>query len=254
MAWIENVWVDSSNNLYVRINGVHNYYRLYVRRHGAVFGDPGRGYYQIYPGGIWPKDLLIVVNVQADTVYCIEIISNDGSYQHDIISYKTGTLGPPYYGGVCLNAYCPADYTNNVRLQGSLSINPSDPVAGQSVQATFGTVCNDGWNAVNLNQVYVGVNTGENWPDVGQGVLPACVCGAVSYNQSRSFGAGSKYAAAGWNDGSWHEFGVRDGVFNGRWFTVLTPASVQLRNGSALTLSGNQISPGESISCPFAEM
>ena len=38
-AWIENVWVSSSNNLYVRIDGVHDYYRLYVRKHGEVFGD-----------------------------------------------------------------------------------------------------------------------------------------------------------------------------------------------------------------------
>jgi hypothetical protein len=38
--WIEVVWVNSSNNLYVRINGDPDYYRLHVRRVGATFGNP----------------------------------------------------------------------------------------------------------------------------------------------------------------------------------------------------------------------
>jgi RHS repeat-associated protein len=250
---IQNIWVSSSNYLYVRIDGVHDYYRLYVRKHGEVFGDPGRGYYQIYPGGTWPKDLLIVRYLEANTVYCIEIRSNDNAIQHAIASYKTGSSGPPYHGSTCLDGYCPADHTNNVRLMGSLTIDPSAPIEGQSTQATFGEVCNDGWNTVNLAQVYVGVNTGENWPDGGnQGALASCQCRTINYDQSRSFTAGWKYAAAGWHDGAWHEFGVRDpNSYNGRWFEVLAPADVRLRDGTSIALSHDQINPGTSVTAQF---
>lgn len=55
-VWIENIWV-SSNNLYVRLNGTSNVYRLYVRKHGETFGDaPHYEYYQIYNTGM-PKNL-----------------------------------------------------------------------------------------------------------------------------------------------------------------------------------------------------
>jgi len=250
---IENVWVSSSNSLYVRIDGVHDYYRLYVRKHGEVFGDLGRGYYQIYPGGTWPKDLLIVLHLEANTVYCIEIRSNDNSIQHAIASYKTGSSGPPYYGGTCLYGYCPADHTNNVRLKGSLDIDPSAPVEGDSTRATFGEICNDGWNTANLARVYAGVNTGENWPDgEDQGALASCQCRTINYNRSRSFTAGWKYAAAGWHDGTWHEFGVRDpSSYNGRWFEVLAPVDVRLRDGTSIVLSHDQINPGASVTAQF---
>jgi RHS repeat-associated protein len=255
-VWIDSVWVDASNNMQVTIRGTPNYYRLYVRRVGATFGDaPHYQYYQVYPSGDWnPKYLVnVVVNVQPNTVYCVEIRSNDGGYSHDITSYRSGGSGPPYYGGIYLDQYCPVDHTNSVRLVDSLGISPSDPVEGQSVQATFGTICNDGANTVNLSQVYVGVDTGEHWPNAGNyGALVCGECRTINYNQSRPFTAGWKYAAAGYVDGSWREFGVRsDEIYNGRPFEVLVPADVRLRDGTSIVLSRSQISPGESVTAQF---
>lgn len=104
---IDNMYVNANNNLYVVFNGVHNYYRLYVRRVGAVFGDPGKNYYQIYPGGTWPKDLWIVTDVNPNTVYCAEIRSNDNSIRHDIVAYRTGSGSRPYVGTVIHWGSCP---------------------------------------------------------------------------------------------------------------------------------------------------
>ena len=110
-VWIDNFWLDGNNNLQVHVRGNPDYYRLYVRRTGATFGDyPHYQYYQVYPFGDWsPKHLVnVVVNALPNTVYCAEITSNDGSLRHDIISYQTGSSGPPYYGSI-LGHYCTVD-------------------------------------------------------------------------------------------------------------------------------------------------
>lgn len=94
----------------VIIEGVHQRYRLYVRRVGATFGDaPHYQYYQIYASGSWPKDLLIVVEVNPNTIYCAEIRSDDGSTRHDIISYQTSGGSKPYIGGIHTDGSCPID-------------------------------------------------------------------------------------------------------------------------------------------------
>ncbi len=255
-VWIANVWVNASNNLYVRINGTPNYYRLYVRRVGATFGDPPHyQYYQIYPGGTWPKDLWIVTNVNPKTVYCVEIKSNNGSHRHDITSYRTGGGSPPYSGGIYLEDYCPVDYNRSrVRLVGSgssLNINPSTPMEGQSVRATFGQICNDGAVTANLGKTYVKVNTGENWASVDKGKLICGQCKTINYSRSRTFSAGSKTATAGYYSGGWHAFGTRGGAVNRQTFNVLAEADVRLKNGTSLSLSKRQISPGKSVTAQF---
>jgi hypothetical protein len=176
-VWIENVWVDSNNHLWCRINGVQNYYKLHVRRVRQGWE------YQIYNIPM-PKTLWILSNVLANTVYCVEIRTNDNGARHDITSYRMGGSGPPYYGEIYLDEFCPVDHTYNVRLTRNLVIDPSTPVQGQNTRATFGTVCNDGANMVQLNDVHVGVNTGERWPTGGNLRALACgECRATNYNQ-----------------------------------------------------------------------
>lgn len=106
-AWILNVYVNSSNNLQAVIDGVHQRYRLYVCRPGACFGDPGKDYYQIYAGGTWPKDLWVVTDVNPDTVYCVEIKSDNGAIRHDVVAYRTGSGSKPYYGSIISRMNCP---------------------------------------------------------------------------------------------------------------------------------------------------
>lgn len=107
-AWILNVYVNSSNNLRAVIDGVHQRYRLYVCRPGACFGDsPHYQYYQIYAGGTWPKDLWVVTDVNPDTVYCIEIKSDNGAVRHDVVAYRTGSGNKPYYGSIISRVNCP---------------------------------------------------------------------------------------------------------------------------------------------------
>jgi len=107
-AWISDVYVNSSNNLRAVIDGVHQRYRLHVCRPGACFGDaPHYQYYQIYAGGTWPKDLWVVTNVNPDTVYCVEIKSDDGTVRHDVVAYRTGSGSTPYYGSIISRVNCP---------------------------------------------------------------------------------------------------------------------------------------------------
>lgn len=106
---INNWYVDSNNNLYIVIDGNHKRYRLYVRRDGAVFGDaPHYTYYQIYNTS-WPKTLLIVVDVNPNTIYCAELKSDNGNTRYYIASYKTGRQNKPYTGSVYSTGSCPID-------------------------------------------------------------------------------------------------------------------------------------------------
>lgn len=253
IAWIENFWVDSTNSMRVIINTSvpTNNYKLYVRKYNETFGDdPHYQYYQIY-AGVFPKDLLVILNLEPNTVYCAEIRSDDSSTRHDITSYKTGSSGPPYYGGICLDSYCPADYTNNVCMTDDLVINPSTPIEGETVHATFSRVCNDGWNDVSLGQTYVRVNTGEHWASRDYGTLSSCNCNTVNYDRTRTFTPGSKTAMAGYDSGGWHTFGTRSSVDNQQTFNVLTAADVRLETGTSLSLSSRKVSPGESVTAQF---
>ena len=110
-AWIANVWMEADNNIYTSLNGAPNRYRLYVRRPGATAGDAANGYkyYQIYATG-WPKSRLwIIGNANPDTIYCVELKSDDGSTRYDITSYKTASGSKPYLGSIYLDGVCPID-------------------------------------------------------------------------------------------------------------------------------------------------
>jgi hypothetical protein len=102
--------VNSYYQLWVIIDGVHQRYRLYVRRVGATFGDaPHYQYYQIYAEGSWPKSLFVISNVNPNTIYCVEIRSDDGSTCHDIVSYQTSGDSQPYIGEIHTDGSCTID-------------------------------------------------------------------------------------------------------------------------------------------------
>jgi hypothetical protein len=107
-AQINNAYVTSDNNFRAVIDGVHQRYRLYVCRPGACFGDsPHYQYYQIYGSGTWPKDLWVITNVNPNTVYCVEIKSDNGAVRHDVIAYRTGSGSKPYSGSIISRVNCP---------------------------------------------------------------------------------------------------------------------------------------------------
>jgi hypothetical protein len=106
---LSNLFVDMNNHLHVIVRGPHQPYRLYAWREGETFGDePHVRYYLIYETDLHPEDLLIVRDVNPDTIYCVEIRSADDSFSYDTISYHTSDGAAPRIGEV-IGKFCPLD-------------------------------------------------------------------------------------------------------------------------------------------------
>jgi hypothetical protein len=107
---LTNLFVGMDNHLHVIVRGPHQPYRLYAWRESVSFGDePHFRYYLIYETDLHPEDLLIVRDVNPDTIYCVEIRSADDSLSYDTISYNTSDGSAPRIGKV-IGKYCPLDW------------------------------------------------------------------------------------------------------------------------------------------------
>lgn len=107
---LTNLFVDMDNHLHVIVRGPHQPYRLYAWREDVTFGDkPHFRYYLIYETDLHPDDLLIVRDVNSDTIYCVEIRSADDSFSYDTISYHTSEGDAPRIGKV-IGKFCPLDW------------------------------------------------------------------------------------------------------------------------------------------------
>jgi tetratricopeptide (TPR) repeat protein len=109
-AQIASVYVDVSNNLHVVLDAICTPYRLYVWRQGQTFGDlPSHEYYRIWELADCPKDLLVVIDVEPETIYCVELQSDDAQVSYDLTSYRTGKQTKPFAGEIVQDGACPIE-------------------------------------------------------------------------------------------------------------------------------------------------
>lgn len=108
---IQNLYVDSDNNLWATIYELGQPYRLYVWREGVrgFAPEPHPEYYWIESNATGLKDRWIVTNVNSGTVYCIETRSKDGMVRYATTSYLTGSGSKSYSGSIYTDAKCPFD-------------------------------------------------------------------------------------------------------------------------------------------------
>lgn len=201
----------------------------------------------VQPGQEATFEFNLLTHATGNHVECFELVADA----------VTPSLPYGWFGAqVCWRIEVRADTQPKPELTTHLNLTPATPVENQPVSAAF-TVCNHGETTATLGNLLVKVwRNGDDEPDdfPQQPVSPLHAGQCATYDQTGTVGwqAGSYQAAAGYDDGSWHELPGTEGVGNRQDFNVQTQANVTIADGIRLTLDPNTVwQSGQAVIASF---